>query len=79
MEPTTKERLIDDILDTLNETYMVNGQQVTGQAISYTRTMIQKKGWRIAASRHDFEIFVTRLGFACSIGRNFRGQKTLVV
>jgi len=73
----TPEKFSDDIMELLFDGYSVEGESVTGQAISYLQTHIKTKGWRFA--NWDFENILSQAGFLITTGTNSRNQTCMVV
>jgi len=67
----------DGILNLLHDRYNVNGESVTGQAMSYLQKEIKGKGWKF--KNYEFEYILIDAGFSVSMGTNSRNQKCVVV
>ena len=76
-----KEQFIDDVLNTLTDSYTIlsTEETVTGQAVSSVAMMLRSEGWRKLPRPCDFETQLEELGFTVRAGRNSRGNKARVV
>jgi len=66
------ERLTDAILDRLHERYVIDGEEVRGQSISFLQKDLQQSGWKGLGNLDDFRATCERLGFEHKQGKAAR-------
>jgi hypothetical protein len=81
MKKNVSERLVDSILNKLNEWEYQDksGNQIPGQALSFLRHDLYNSGWSGLGNICQFQDKIEELGFKVVIGKNIRGQKCQVV
>lgn len=67
-------KFIDDVIELLNDLYIVNGEQVSGQSVSYLQDWLRGK-WKGISNNNDFVDTLKAVGFEVNEGRGVRGNR----
>lgn len=73
---TTDTKFIEDVTANLRDTYLVNGQEMRGQAVSFLQTCLYEKGWK---NLSNFESQLEEVGFKIVEGRGKGNRRARVV